>query len=131
MMGEMPRDAVPVNILVVDDEPPLLRLVVRVLERQGYSVLTASDGDQAIELFDKYVDSIDVVLLDIVIPPNGIAGVMEHMVSARDDLVVVLTSGDIPEPALTAKIKECGGVFLRKPFLPKSLLAALKAGLDS
>ncbi|MFP8872251.1 MAG: response regulator, partial [Myxococcota bacterium] len=60
------------TILIVDDEPALLRLVTRVLEREGYTTLSAKTGDEAIVTFDKHLDEIDGVILDIVIPPNGV-----------------------------------------------------------
>jgi DNA-binding response OmpR family regulator len=131
MMVEMPRDPAPATILVVDDEPPLLRLVTRVLERHGFRVLCASDCGDAIDLFDKHLDTIDAVLLDIVIPPRGGAEVMDHMVAARSDLVVVLSSGDSPEPELIARLKSHGGAFLRKPFLPKVLIELLETQLEA
>jgi len=127
----MNEDAAPATILVVDDEPSLLRLLTRVLERQGYSVLTASDGNEAIDLFDRHLAAIDGVLLDVVIPPNGIGEVLEHMVSARSDLAVILSSGDAPDSAVSERLEKHGGVFLRKPFLPKALLHLVESELQS
>lgn len=127
----MPQDPLTATILVVDDEPPLLRLVTRVLEREGFTVLTATDGGEAIDLFDKQPESIDAVLLDIIIPPNGGAEVMEHMISLRGDLVVILSSGDSPEPELVARLKTHGGAFLRKPFLPKALIELLRSRIEA
>lgn len=125
----MNEDAAPATLLVVDDEPSLLRLLTRVLERQGYILLTASDGNQAIDLFDKHLETIDGVVLDVVIPPNGIGEVLQHMVSARSDLAVILSSGDAPDPALSACLETHGGAFLRKPFLPKALLQLVESEL--
>lgn len=126
----MNEDAAPATILVVDDEPSLLRLLTRVLERQGYTVLTASDGKQAIDLFDKHLEAIDGVLLDVVIPPNGIGEVLEHMVSARSDLAVIVSSGDTPGPAVSERLEAHGGAFLRKPFLPKAMLKLIESELQ-
>lgn len=131
MMVEMSRDPVPATILVVDDEPPLLRLVTRVLDRHGFNVLSATDGGEAIDLFDKHLDTIDAVLLDLVIPPNGGAEVMDHMIAARGDLVLILSSGDSPEPELIARLKSNGGAFLRKPFMPKVLIELLETRLEA
>lgn len=125
----MTADASNATILVVDDEPALLRLVVRVLERQRYTVLQARAGDEAIALFDQHQDTIDGVVLDVVIPPNGVGEVFDHMVSVRPDLMVVLSSGDEPADDLAVRIREHGGVFLRKPFLPKALIELVESGL--
>ena len=127
----MNEDATPATILVVDDEPSLLRLLTRVLERQGYTLLTASDGNQAIELFDKHLATIDGVILDVVIPPDGIGDVLMHMVSARSDLAVILSSGDVPDSAVSECLEAHGGVFLRKPFLPKALLKLVESELQA
>ena len=127
----MNEDAAPATILVVDDEPSLLRLLTRVLERQGYTVLTASDGNQAIDVFDEHLDAIDGVVLDVVIPPNGIGEVLEHMVSARSDLAVILSSGDIPGLAESERLEAHGGAFLRKPFLPKAMLKLIESELQA
>ncbi len=121
----------PTTILVVDDEPPLLRLLARVLERQGYTVLSAMNGDEAITLFDENLDAIGGVILDIVIPPNGADEVFDHMVSARADLALIVSSGDIPRPAMKARMDAHGAVFLRKPFLPKALLELLDTRIEA
>ena len=119
------------TILIVDDEPALLRLVSRVLERDGYTTLSAKAGDEAIVVFDKHRDEIDGVILDIVIPPNGVEEVFDHMMAARPGLGVgvVFVSGDEPEYALAEKMQLHGGVFLRKPFLPTALVKLVVQGL--
>ena len=117
------------TILIVDDEPALLRLVSRVLERDGYTTLSAKAGDEAIVTFDKHRDEIDGAILDIMIPPNGVEEVFDHMMAACPGLVVVFVSGDEPEYALAEKIELHGGVFLRKPFLPTALLELVVQGL--
>lgn len=119
----------PATILVVDDEPALLRVVVTVLERQGYTVLSASAGDEAIKLFDERSDEIDGVVLDVVIPPDGVEAVLAHMLAVRPDLMVIVSSGDTLVAPLSERMREQGGVFLRKPFVPDQLLDALKSGL--
>lgn len=131
MIGAMAADSSETTILVVDDEPALLRLVVRVLERQSYTTLSAQAGDEAIALFDKHRDDIDGVILDVVIPPNGGGEVLDHIVTSRPDLMVILSSGDEPDPSLAARIRDHGGVFLRKPFLPKALIELVESGLAS
>ncbi len=119
------------TILVVDDEAPLLRLISRVLEKQGHHTLTACDGTEAIELFDKHCDEIDAAVLDVVIPPNGIGEVLDHMIAARDDLALILSSGDMLDPEIFSRIESQGGVFLRKPFLPRVLLDLVDRGLEA
>lgn len=106
------------TVLVVDDEAQLLRLLVRVLEKRGFRVFSAADARAAWETFEAHPE-IDVVLLDIVIPPAGVEPLLSRIVGLREDVGVVLTSGDEPEPALAERLEALGGVFLRKPFAPE------------
>ena len=117
------------TILIVDDEPALIRLVSRVLERKGYATLVASDGDEAIAEFEKHKDTIDGVILDVVIPSGGGGAVLAHLAAARPDLMVILSSGDEPNDEMSARIEEYGGVFLRKPYLPKALIKLVESEL--
>ena len=114
------------TILIVDDEPPLLRLLIRVLEREGLRVLSAQDGEAAVELFAEHADEIDVLVLDVIIPPKGAAQVLDAVLERKPDLALVLTSGDRLEPDLRQRLQERGGVFLHKPFLPRLLLRTVR-----
>jgi DNA-binding NtrC family response regulator len=113
------------TVLVMDDEPQLLRLMVRVLERAGHSVLSSSSGERALEIFRQRLDEIDAVVLDMAIPPNGAGEVMEAMSDLREGLGVVLTSGDLLSPELREPLRLRSGVFLRKPFVPRALVRAV------
>jgi len=124
------------TVLLVDDEPQLLRLMARVFTRAGYRVLEAPDGDRALAICEDETlrEQIDVVVLDVIIPPAGAAPVVEGLLARRPDLGLVLVSGDQPPAALTARLEAHGGIFLRKPFAPRALLesvASLRAGSRS
>jgi two-component system cell cycle sensor histidine kinase/response regulator CckA len=110
------------TLLVVDDEPQLLRLVTRVLERAGYRVLEAKDGAEAVAQFVEHEGQIDAVILDVVIPPNGALEVMHALYARRPDLGVILSSGDLPPANLQAELDKRGGRFLRKPYKPPALI---------
>lgn len=114
------------TVLVVDDEPLLLRLLVRVFERRGCRVFSAADADEACEVFERHRDAIDVAMLDVVIPPDGVEPLLSRVLGLRDDIGVVLTSGDELPPALSERLEALGGVFLRKPFSPDAAHAALR-----
>jgi len=116
-------------ILVVDDELQLLQLLIRVLERAGYRVFSAADGEEAIAVFRDWHREIGLTVLDVNIPPNPVDEVLTSMLELRDDLQVILTSGDeLPDP-LRDRLSACGGVFLRKPFSPKAMVRAVKHAL--
>jgi CheY-like chemotaxis protein len=62
------------------------------------------------------------VILDVIIPPGGAREVMDAIQAKRADLPVLLSSGDQLEPALADHLDASGGRFLRKPYVPKTLL---------
>ena len=127
----MEESSEPATIMVVDDETALLRLLARVLKKAGHTVITAVDGDEAISVFEKNLDRIDAVILDVNIPPNGIYDVMVHILELRSDLALVLSSGDILDEKLRTKLESHGGTFLRKPFVPRTLLSVVSANLEA
>jgi PAS domain S-box-containing protein len=80
-------------ILVVDDEAPVRDLARAVLERYGYSVLTAENGQEAVDLFQRHADTITAVLLDLTMPVMG-GGEAFHLINQiRPGIPVILSSG--------------------------------------
>ena len=115
------------KILIVDDEPKLVRLVREVLLATGYDVVAASSGDQAVEL--AALEQPDLVILDIIL----LGEVNGYQVAQR-----IREFSDIPIIMLTAKVREadmlrgfeCGvDDYITKPFSSKELLARLRAVL--
>jgi DNA-binding response OmpR family regulator len=114
------------RILVVDDEPRLVRLVRANLERLGYRVTTAAGGKQAIEAVEA--DDPDLVVLDIMMP------VMDGYEATRR----IREFSQVPIVMLTAKAEQSDklkgfdlGVddFITKPFSPEELVARIRAVL--
>ncbi|HEY4570729.1 MAG TPA: response regulator [Kribbella sp.] len=110
------------KVLVVDDQPPNVRLLEAILSPRGYDVLTASSGEQALEVVDA--EDIDLVLLDILMP--GIDGyevcrrIREQVDTAYLPVVMVTASGDEQK----VKALEAGADdFLTKPVNKNELLA--------
>jgi len=68
-LGSLPTGSE--TILVVDDQPDLLRVTGRVLERHGYRVLLASDGTEALQLLENGGRAVDLILSDLVMPKTG------------------------------------------------------------
>ena len=115
------------KILVVDDEPRVIRLVSEVLKAMGYQVIAASSGKSAVEMVA--VEQPDLVLLDILLPqgPDG------YEVCRR-----IREFSDVPVIMLTAKAQEMDMLhgfdvgaddYLTKPFSAKELVARVKAVL--
>ena len=118
------------TVLVVDDEPTLLQLMTRILRRVGYSVLTADDGDQALEVFDKSEQPVGAVLLDLRVRPQGGLAILNALLSRNPGLGVVVTSGSALDADTRELLRSHGGEFVRKPFAPESLLRAVATVLE-
>jgi CheY-like chemotaxis protein len=101
------------TILVVEDEPQLIALTQEVLNRLGYTVLTATDGQEGIDVFNRHVDDIDLVLLDRTLP--GLAGdeVLRRILALQPGARVVISSGD---PTVDSTVVPGAKRILHKPY---------------
>ncbi len=114
------------NVLVVDDERPLVDLVSSYLEREGFSVLRAYDGREALEI--ARTSSPDLVVLDIMLPEIDGLEVCRQLRQFSDAYVLMLT-------ARTEEIDRVVGLsvgaddYLTKPFSPRELVARVRAML--
>ena len=119
-------DATPSTVLVVDDDPAVCQTAVRILERAGHKVLTASEGEQAVDLFKQRADEIDVVLFDVVMPGMGGEGIHREAPRHKPGVGLVVMSGfprRAAEQILEAEISH----FVAKPFTRQDLLDAVGA----
>lgn len=112
--------------LCVDDDPSVLSLVQRLLQKNGYSVLTAVSGDEAMEVFLN--NRIDIVVLDYDMP-----GMKGHELTAQvkglnPKVPVIMQSGT---PNLSEEITKAADVFLMKGFDLKPLLTAISMLIES
>ncbi|MFA6149028.1 MAG: response regulator [bacterium] len=116
------------TILLVDDEKSLVDLGAKMLERLGFSVLTAFDGLQAVERYRELGHEIDLVLMDLTMPHMDGANAFAEMRRLNPEVRVVLASGYSPEDVGSRFAgKSIDGV-LQKPFTIEKLRETL-AGL--
>ena len=113
-------------VLVVDDEEPIRNLAKTILESSGFPVLTAGNGDQALELFRERATDIHTVLLDVVMPGRNAAEVLEAMQSINTEVRVIVCSGYNETEAAGRLGGNTPAGFLRKPYDPKGLVARIK-----
>ena len=115
------------TILIADDEERIRRLVSDFLRRDGYTVLQAADGGQAMELIDQKLGSIDLIILDVMMPVYDGWSVLRHIRSKNTEVPVMM---------LTARTEENDEVFgfdlgaddyITKPFSPIVLSARVRA----
>jgi two-component system cell cycle sensor histidine kinase/response regulator CckA len=114
-----PREAC--TVLLVEDYRPVRDLARKVLTRQGYRVLTASSGDEAVTLAQGFDGTIDVLVSDIVMP--GVAGpeLARQLQELRPGLSTVFMSGYTGDTLQALGLEGDGAVFLQKPFTPAAL----------
>jgi two-component system cell cycle sensor histidine kinase/response regulator CckA len=113
------------TILLAEDESAIRNLVVFALQRDGYSVLPASDGAEAVELSRQYPGTIDLLLSDVRMPRMDGMQAAEVIRSERPEIRVLLMSGEFAcgvPPQLQATL-------IRKPFLPMVLLERVRGVL--
>jgi two-component system alkaline phosphatase synthesis response regulator PhoP len=120
------RSNMPEKILVVDDEQSIVELIKFNLEKEDWQVVTAYDGDEALDVFRR--ENPDLVLLDIMLPIMDGWQVCKELRETSSVPIIMLTAkGDEPD-----KIKglEIGADdYVTKPFSPKELVARVRAAL--
>jgi len=117
------------TVLVVDDEETLRRLVCLLLARAGFRTLSAAGGDEALAIYRKKGDQIDVVLLDYQMPRRSGLEVMRDLQALNPDVRVVFASGYVAsdqERLLSAGARGVVG----KPFHSDDLTQALHLALS-
>ena len=114
------------NILIVEDDPSVRKLVRVNLAKRGYTVSEAEDSHQAIALFQEV--PVDLVLLDLVLP--GLSGVdICTWIRARSDVPIIILSARSEEDLKVAALDAGADDYVTKPFGPEELLARVRAFL--
>jgi signal transduction histidine kinase/CheY-like chemotaxis protein len=118
------------TILLVEDEVAVRNLARSMLERCGYTVLTASCGDDAIEMHESYQGAIDLLLTDVVMP--GISGriLAERLTARQANLRVLFMTGYTDDAVVQHGVLEGGVALLPKPFTREALSEAVRAVFD-
>ncbi len=118
------------TVLLVDDEPPVRSVCARMLEHCGFSVLTASDGREAVQIFGERAAEIVCVILDLNMPNMDGDETLRAMRSLQPDVRVIMSSG-YSEQEVTGRFEGKGPVgFLQKPYRFEDLTRSLRSILD-
>ncbi|MFN3242631.1 MAG: ATP-binding protein [Planctomycetota bacterium] len=117
------------RVLVVEDDDANRQLATRVLTRYGYDVLSAPDGETALELVTSE-DRIDVMLTDVVMPGIGGRLLAQEAAAVRPDLRIVFTSGYTSDDVLRHGVREHLVAFLPKPYSARQLAAIVAESLQ-
>ena len=119
------------TILVVEDEDAVLSLARKVLERQGYHVLTAARGREALRLAREHAGPIDLLFCDVVMPDLTGKEVTERVVRLRPGISTIMTSGYAEHVLAHDGVVDAGVEFLEKPYTPAGLLGKVREVLGA
>jgi signal transduction histidine kinase/ActR/RegA family two-component response regulator len=117
------------TLLLVEDEAPLRALATRVLEAQGYRVLAAAEGAEALQVAERFPGVIDLLVTDLVMPRMTGREVARRLMLSRPETRVLYMSGHAPD-AVGSASDFAGAAFLAKPFAPDQLARAVRETLD-
>ena len=117
------------TILVAEDEDAIRDLIEDVLSEQGYRVITAADGAEALDLARQNDGEIDLVITDVVMPNLSGPEMVQHLQSDSPDTKVIFMSGYAKQGSLAA-IEDKKAEILEKPFSPQTILTLARKVLD-
>jgi two-component system, cell cycle sensor histidine kinase and response regulator CckA len=119
------------TILLVEDEPALRAVARRALERQGYVILEAPDGEAGLAIAAAHTGPLHLLLTDVVMPGLSGRDMAMRLVTSRPGLRVLYMSGYTDDAIVQHGVLEAGIQFLQKPFTPNALARKVRDVLDS
>jgi PAS domain S-box-containing protein len=127
--GDLPRGSE--TIFLVEDDASVRELAARVLRQQGYTVLEAANGAEALRLARERGEPVHLLLTDVVMPGLSGEALAEQLIQIRPGLKVLFMSGYTDDAISHRGVLEPGVSFLQKPFGPPALARKVRAVLDA
>jgi CheY-like chemotaxis protein len=118
-------------VMIVDDEDLVTILAQRVLTDEGYRIVTAKDGFQAIEIYRKLKEQIALIILDFTMPIMDGADVFAELLQINPKAPVVLSSGFAEQERLRSMLARGLRGFIPKPYTQQKLLTQIRSVLDT
>ena len=119
------------RILIIDDEAAIRNLLIKILEREGYETMAASDGKDGIRLYRE--NPADLIITDLIMPEKeGIETIMELRLDFQDVKVIAMSGGGRIDGNAYLQIAKTAGAIgtLAKPFDQKEVLKAVQEFLE-
>ena len=132
ILVEKPSLLQPTNgtILFVEDEPMLREIGAQMLRRQGYLVIEAENGVDALRKLEEHSGEIQLLVTDVVMPKMGGRELSDRLFKMRPNLKTLFTSGHTDDIVIQQGSFEPGTTFLQKPFLFATLVQKVRDSLD-
>ena len=118
------------TVLLVDDHEMVLRALHNYLEKKGYNLLEASNGEEALVIAECYPAMIHVLVTDLIMARMNGRELVQRLLPLRPEMQVIMMSG-FPDEIMAQRGLTPQVPILRKPFLPKRLLEAIEEVLAS
>jgi hypothetical protein len=118
------------TVMLVEDEDAVRALASRVLADQGYVVLEARNGREALEILERPEHGIHLVLTDVVMPDMGGLELSRRISGAHPEVRIVFMSGYTEGDKLQPGVRNSPYPFLQKPFSPENLAVRIREALD-
>jgi PAS domain S-box-containing protein len=119
------------TVLLVEDEPEVRGLARDILHQQGYTVLEAADGDEALRIGREHGGPIHLLVTDVVMPQMGGRELADHLTAGRRETKILYVSGYTDDAILHQGVSETGMAFLAKPFTASDLAHKVREVLDA
>jgi two-component system, cell cycle sensor histidine kinase and response regulator CckA len=119
------------TILLAEDASGLLELAKKVLERYGYTVLDAPNGDEALQICERHRGAIDLLLTDVVMPGMSGRALADRVALLYPAMKVLYTSGYTDSAIVKRGVLSAGTAFLQKPYAPEVLARKVRDLLDA
>ena len=126
--GELPRGKE--TILIVEDFEEVRRIAVQVLERQGYKILEAANGNETLQVCEKYKGQIHLMVTDVVMPGMSGRELADRIKSVNPEMKVLYTSGHADDTIVHYGVLRDGVNYIQKPFTMEGLARKVREVLD-
>ena len=114
------------TILIVEDQADVRELITQVLKQNGYNIIEASDGEDALEKCKKYKKDIHLLITDVIMPNMNGLELREQIVVRYPEIKVIFMSGYADNVIAEMGILDIDEIFIEKPFLPSDLMSKIR-----
>ena len=118
------------TILLVEDDDVIRELIRDILEMEGYQVLMAARGLEAINICQEAVEPVELLITDVVMPEMNGRDLSKTLAEMYPEMKILYMSGYTDDAVISDGVLEAGTAFLQKPFSPETLAHKVREVLD-